>query len=328
MHGVSESMAGRAAILSLYPLSTRETSKVTLLRGGYPEVIARPSASRLWFASYLQTYLERDVRAITAVKDLATFRRFMALVASRHGQVQNKTELAAPLGVSVPTVTQWLNVLETTAQIRRPAFLRELRQAPDQVAEGLLRGLRARLPSARRRERYRAEQVTFPRSAVRGVHRRRDRQSSGQCGKETRDLLLSGRARPRGRLLVPGPPRHDPTRRVQSGAHRHARHGETDGALGRSHATPTHRRRRVSRVLAAEERSGNPGGRTWRSRRAVARLRSGAGEVKDEATVIVARVPGLPSPQLHEHGGGPHVRLQLHARQRLVPVPEHGVPLL
>ena len=117
MHGVSESMAGRAAVLQLWPLAVTETPKVTLLRGGYPEVIARPAAARLWFASYLQTYLERDVRAVTAVKDLATFRRFLALVASRHGQVLNRTELAAPLGVSVPTISQWLGVLEATAQI-------------------------------------------------------------------------------------------------------------------------------------------------------------------------------------------------------------------
>lgn len=117
MQGVSESMAGRAAILQLMPLSFRESAKASLIRGGYPEVLARPSASRLWFASYLQTYLERDVRAVTAVRSLATFRRFMALVASRHGQVLNRTDLAAPLGVSVPTITEWLNVLETTAQI-------------------------------------------------------------------------------------------------------------------------------------------------------------------------------------------------------------------
>ncbi|MDO8542061.1 MAG: ATP-binding protein [Opitutaceae bacterium] len=117
MQGVSESMAGRAAVLQLRPLSTRENSKVSLLRGGYPEVVARPSAAQLWFASYVQTYLERDVRAVTAVRDLATFRRFLALVASRHGQVLNKTEFAAPLGVSVPTIGQWLGVLETTAQI-------------------------------------------------------------------------------------------------------------------------------------------------------------------------------------------------------------------
>ena len=117
MQGVTESMAGRAAVLQLLPFSIRETPKVTLLRGGYPEVVARPRGARLWFASYLQTYLERDVRSVTAVKDLATFRRFIALLASRHGQVLNKTDLAAPLGVSVPTIGQWLGVLETTAQL-------------------------------------------------------------------------------------------------------------------------------------------------------------------------------------------------------------------
>ena len=117
MRGVTESMAGRAAVLQLLPLSTRESDKVNLLRGGYPEAVARPGTARLWFSSFVQTYLERDVRAVTAVKDLATFRRFLALLASRHGQVLNKTDLAAPLGVSVPTITQWLGVLETTAQI-------------------------------------------------------------------------------------------------------------------------------------------------------------------------------------------------------------------
>lgn len=117
MRGVTESMAGRAAVLQLLPLSNRESPRVSLLLGGYPEAVARPAAARLWFSSYVQTYLERDVRAVTAVKDLATFRRFLALLASRHGQVLNKTDLAAPLGVSVPTITQWLGVLETTAQV-------------------------------------------------------------------------------------------------------------------------------------------------------------------------------------------------------------------
>jgi len=117
MQGVTESMAGRAAVFQLLPLSTRETPKVTLLRGGYPEAVARPAAARLWFSSYVQTYLERDVRAVTAVKDLATFRRFLALLATRHGQVLNRSALAAPIGVSVPTISQWLGVLETTAQI-------------------------------------------------------------------------------------------------------------------------------------------------------------------------------------------------------------------
>src|SRR5580658_11338327 len=111
MQGITESMAGRAAILQLLPLSLAETSKVSLLHGGFPEVLARPKARSLWFASYLQTYLERDVRAITNVRDLVTFRRFLSLLASRHGQVLNKTDLAAPLGISVPTISEWLHIL-------------------------------------------------------------------------------------------------------------------------------------------------------------------------------------------------------------------------
>jgi len=117
MQGITESMAGRAAILQLLPLSVSETSRVNLLHGGFPEVMARPNARELWFASYLQTYLERDVRAITNVRDLVTFRRFLALLASRHGQVLNKTDLAAPLGVSVPTIGGWLQILEATGEI-------------------------------------------------------------------------------------------------------------------------------------------------------------------------------------------------------------------
>lgn len=117
MRGVTELMAGRAALLELWPLSTRETSKASLLRGGFPEALARPRSASLWHRSYVQTYLERDVRAVSSVRDLATFRRFLALTASRCGQIINKTDLAAPLGVSIPTVTEWLSILEVTGQI-------------------------------------------------------------------------------------------------------------------------------------------------------------------------------------------------------------------
>lgn len=117
MRNVTESMAGRAAILHLGPLSHAETTKVEMLKGGYPEVLARPKAAQLWFSSYMQTYLERDVRLSAGVQDLALFRRFLALLASRHGQVLNKSDLAAPLGISVPTVGRWLDVLEATGQV-------------------------------------------------------------------------------------------------------------------------------------------------------------------------------------------------------------------
>ncbi len=114
---VSESMAGRAAVLHLLPLSLGETLKVTLLRGGSPEVLARPKSSGRWFASYLQTYLERDVRSVSAVQDLSNFRRFMSLLATRHGAILNRADLAAPLGMSVPGVSNWIDVLEATGLI-------------------------------------------------------------------------------------------------------------------------------------------------------------------------------------------------------------------
>ena len=117
MQGVTESLAGRAAVFQLLPLSTREAAKVSMLIGGFPEVLARPSAATIWFRSYVQTYLERDVRDVSAVRDLATFRRFLALLASRCGQILNRTDLAAPLGVSLPTIAQWLSILEVTSQI-------------------------------------------------------------------------------------------------------------------------------------------------------------------------------------------------------------------
>lgn len=117
MKGVTESMAGRVAVFTMLPFSIEERAEVGLLHGGFPEVLAAPKAADLWFRSYVQTYLERDVRLVTAIRDLTTFRRFIGLLASRCGQMLNKTDLAAPLGVSVPTISQWLSVLEVTGQI-------------------------------------------------------------------------------------------------------------------------------------------------------------------------------------------------------------------
>ncbi len=117
MQGVTESMAGRAAVFQLMPFALSENPKVSLVRGGFPEVIQRPAAAETWFRSYIQTYLERDVRAVASIRDLSTFRRFLLLLASRCGQILNRTDLAGPLGVSVPTISQWLSILEITGQI-------------------------------------------------------------------------------------------------------------------------------------------------------------------------------------------------------------------
>ncbi len=118
MRGVTESLAGRAAVFQLLPLSNEESPKVSMRLGGFPEVIAASAAAGVWFRSYIQTYLERDVRAVSSIRDLSTFRRFLALVATRTGQILNKTDLAAPLGVGVPTVAEWLSILEITGQIQ------------------------------------------------------------------------------------------------------------------------------------------------------------------------------------------------------------------
>jgi predicted AAA+ superfamily ATPase len=117
MQGITESMAGRAAVLQLLPFSLAESPKVDMFCGGFPEPVMHPSSRELWYASYLQTYIERDVRTITQVRDLPMFRRFLSLLASRHGQFLNKSDLSASLGVAQSTIAEWLYVLEITNQI-------------------------------------------------------------------------------------------------------------------------------------------------------------------------------------------------------------------
>jgi hypothetical protein len=151
MQNVSQSLAGRCAVLVLLPLSIAEiaspkklavdqildeqfgsdwppaknilsTPKLPLenwlLRGGYPEICVNAEVDRkLWCASYIQTYLERDVRQIVKVGDLNTFQRFLRLCAGRTGQILNQSELARDIGVAVPTIKSWLSVLEASHQI-------------------------------------------------------------------------------------------------------------------------------------------------------------------------------------------------------------------
>lgn len=146
MQGISQSLAGRAAVLSLLPFSFSERigqgeiargvpewlkslglhqrceDKISLseviLRGNYPEIASRRSVDRqLWCGSYISTYLERDVRNLTQIGDLSHFERFLRLCATRTGQLLNLSELAKEIGMSVPTVKRWLSILETGYQI-------------------------------------------------------------------------------------------------------------------------------------------------------------------------------------------------------------------
>jgi len=142
MRGVAQSLAGRVAVLSLDPLSPAEASREEfapkpdaildrvfgagaiesaadlgewLLRGGYPEPRLDPGVDRaLWFSSYVQTYLERDVRDLLQVGDLDAFSRFLVLAAARTGSLLNMSELGRDAGVTGPTVRRWISVLEAS----------------------------------------------------------------------------------------------------------------------------------------------------------------------------------------------------------------------
>jgi hypothetical protein len=151
MDRVTESLAGRAAMLRLLPLSQREAegqptaslpweskhasfkrSKLSyqklwkgFLRGSYPELKAHPRRDvNLWHASYVQTYLERDVRTLRQVGDLTHFQNFLRALAARSAQLLNITDLARDLGVAVNTAKAWLSVLEASYQVvvLRPYF--------------------------------------------------------------------------------------------------------------------------------------------------------------------------------------------------------------
>ncbi len=162
---VTESLAGRAAVLRLFPLSRREAEGrpglalpweggpesrpaagvgpssdasgparrgaafgglwQAFLRGGYPELAADPGRDPfLWHASYMQTYLERDVRTLRNVGDLNQYQSFLRVLAARSAQLLNLADVARDLGVAVNTAKAWLSVLEATYQVivLRPYF--------------------------------------------------------------------------------------------------------------------------------------------------------------------------------------------------------------
>jgi len=98
-----------------YPL---KQPTALILRGGYPELATEPNRNlNLWHSSYIQTYLERDVRSIRQVGDLAMFQSFLRALAARSGQLLNLTDLSRGLGVALNTAKAWLSVLEATYQV-------------------------------------------------------------------------------------------------------------------------------------------------------------------------------------------------------------------
>jgi predicted AAA+ superfamily ATPase len=143
MSQVTESLAGRAAVLKLMPLTLRETNRMSeknfpwessqssippvstsgevwekILRGSYPELsINTTRDAHLWQASYIQTYLERDVRNLRNLEDLTQFQVFLRALAARSAQILNLSELARDVGVAVNTAKAWISILEASFQI-------------------------------------------------------------------------------------------------------------------------------------------------------------------------------------------------------------------
>jgi len=118
MRDVSESLAGRIAILELPPFSHEEFLRPglndVLWQGGYPVVALNPERRDMWLRSYVATYIERDVRQIRNIPDLRIFNQFINLAAARHGQAFHAADLSRELGISQPTVKSWGGVLEAS----------------------------------------------------------------------------------------------------------------------------------------------------------------------------------------------------------------------
>ena len=120
---ITQSLAGRVGILTLLPFSIHELFSNDILperafdlilKGSYPRAYTSNIPIQDLYASYIQTYVERDVRQLINVGDLQTFQKFVMLCAGRIGQLLNLTDIAVSCGISSPTATKWLSVLEAS----------------------------------------------------------------------------------------------------------------------------------------------------------------------------------------------------------------------
>ncbi len=123
LSNITQSLAGRVGMVQLLPFSLQEMQRGELAihdlddlmwRGMYPPVHDRQLAPEQWFANYLVTYVERDVRQLIEVQNLSLFQRFIKLCAARCGQLLNLSSLASDCGVSHNTVRAWISVLEAS----------------------------------------------------------------------------------------------------------------------------------------------------------------------------------------------------------------------
>lgn len=118
---ISQSLAGRVGYLNLLPLTLNEindkesSTSQHIFKGGYPSLYNNNNIDpSLWYANYIRTYIERDVRLIKNITNLVTFERFIKLCAGRIGQLLNMNSLAVEVGVDTKTIGAWIGVLETS----------------------------------------------------------------------------------------------------------------------------------------------------------------------------------------------------------------------
>ena len=122
MQSITQSLAGRTALIKLAPFSIQELKRASrlpaslndwLFTGGYPRIYDKAIDPTDFYPNYIQTYIERDVRLLRQIINLSQFVRFLKLCAARVGQLLNVNSLAIECGITVPTVNAWLSVLET-----------------------------------------------------------------------------------------------------------------------------------------------------------------------------------------------------------------------
>ena len=122
LQGLSESLPGRSGVYELLPMTFQESASTSegkaldtfLYDGLFPAICSNKNKARLFYPSYVKTYLERDVRDLLKIKDQMQFMRFIKLCAARIGSLFNASELAAELGVDSKTITHWLSVLQAS----------------------------------------------------------------------------------------------------------------------------------------------------------------------------------------------------------------------
>lgn len=119
---ISQSLAGRTALLNLLPMSLAELSETeielsldeALIKGGYPRIYKDQLDPTKAYRNYFQTYIERDLRQIVHIKNLNQFQKFVRLCAGRIGQLLNLTSLGNDVGVSSNTIKEWISLLEAS----------------------------------------------------------------------------------------------------------------------------------------------------------------------------------------------------------------------